>query len=100
MALALAGVGPEETVFEIWADPAVDRNTHSVRLPPAPACLLHVVCRLRLLPAACCLPHVVGCLLSEPDVDCLMPSGCPLLSALFAHFLLFCSALLSSHHSI
>ena len=28
-ALALAGVGPDETMYEIWADPAVERNTHT-----------------------------------------------------------------------
>lgn len=31
-ALALAGVGPERTMVEIWADPAVTRNTHTIRL--------------------------------------------------------------------
>lgn len=29
-ALALAGVGPERTLVEIWADPDVTRNTHTV----------------------------------------------------------------------
>lgn len=29
-ALALAGVGPDRTRLEIWADPTVDRNTHEV----------------------------------------------------------------------
>lgn len=28
-ALALAGVGPDETQYEIWADPGVERNTHT-----------------------------------------------------------------------
>lgn len=31
-ALALAGVGPERTRVEIWADPGVTRNTHTVRV--------------------------------------------------------------------
>jgi aspartate dehydrogenase len=31
-ALALAGVGPDRTRLEIWADPNVDRNTHSIEL--------------------------------------------------------------------
>lgn len=31
-ALALAGIGPERTEVEIWADPAVSRNTHTIRL--------------------------------------------------------------------
>ena len=31
-ALALAGVGPERTRLRIWADPAVDRNVHSVEV--------------------------------------------------------------------
>src|SRR5499427_6933776 len=31
-ALALAGVGPERTMIEIWADPAVDRNCHSIEV--------------------------------------------------------------------
>ena len=31
-ALALAGVGPERTTVRIWADPAVTRNIHTVRV--------------------------------------------------------------------
>ena len=31
-ALALAGIGPDRTRLEIWADPAIDRNTHSIEL--------------------------------------------------------------------
>ncbi|MDW8314316.1 MAG: aspartate dehydrogenase [Rhodovarius sp.] len=31
-ALALAGVGPERTMVEIWADPGVTRNTHTIRV--------------------------------------------------------------------
>src|SRR6185437_16620128 len=30
-ALALAGIGPERTQVEIWADPGVTRNTHTIR---------------------------------------------------------------------
>ena len=30
VALALAGVGPENTLLEIWADPTVVRNTHTI----------------------------------------------------------------------
>jgi len=30
VALALAGVGPDKTVLEIWADPTVSRNTHTI----------------------------------------------------------------------
>ncbi len=30
VALALAGVGPEKTTLEIWADPTVVRNTHTI----------------------------------------------------------------------
>lgn len=29
-ALALAGIGPDRTTIEIWADPAVTRNTHRI----------------------------------------------------------------------
>jgi aspartate dehydrogenase len=36
-ALALAGVGPERTRVEIWADPAVSRNTHTIRVEAAAA---------------------------------------------------------------
>ena len=31
-ALALAGIGPDRTRLEIWADPTVDRNTHTVKV--------------------------------------------------------------------
>jgi aspartate dehydrogenase len=32
VALSLAGPGPDNTSYEIWADPAVERNTHTVKL--------------------------------------------------------------------
>jgi aspartate dehydrogenase len=31
-ALALAGIGPQRTTIEIWADPHVTRNTHTIRV--------------------------------------------------------------------
>jgi aspartate dehydrogenase len=31
-ALALAGIGPERTTIEIWADPTVSRNTHHIEV--------------------------------------------------------------------
>jgi aspartate dehydrogenase len=31
-ALALAGIGPERTQVEIWGDPTVTRNTHTIRV--------------------------------------------------------------------
>ena len=31
-ALSLAGIGPERTELEIWADPALTRNTHRIRV--------------------------------------------------------------------
>jgi len=36
-ALALAGIGPDRTMVEIWADPAVDRNMHTIRVEAAAA---------------------------------------------------------------
>jgi aspartate dehydrogenase len=30
VALSLAGIGPDRTVLEIWADPKLDRNTHEI----------------------------------------------------------------------
>lgn len=36
-ALALAGIGPERTQVEIWADPGVTRNTHTIRVEAAAA---------------------------------------------------------------
>lgn len=36
-ALALAGVGPMRTQVEIWADPGVTRNTHTIRVEAAAA---------------------------------------------------------------
>ncbi|MEO1493857.1 MAG: aspartate dehydrogenase [Pseudomonadota bacterium] len=32
VALSLAGIGPDRTMVEVWADPAVDRNMQSVRV--------------------------------------------------------------------
>jgi aspartate dehydrogenase len=32
VALALAGIGPEKTVLEIWADPTVTRNVHRIEV--------------------------------------------------------------------
>ncbi|MFQ5766296.1 MAG: aspartate dehydrogenase [Rhodospirillales bacterium] len=32
VALGLAGVGPARTMIEIWADPGVTRNTHTIRV--------------------------------------------------------------------
>lgn len=31
-ALALAGIGPERTMLEIWADPSLSRNTHTIKV--------------------------------------------------------------------
>ncbi len=31
-ALSLAGIGPDRTWLEIWADPALDRNTHRIEV--------------------------------------------------------------------
>ena len=31
-ALSLAGIGPDKTRLEIWADPTVTRNTHTIEL--------------------------------------------------------------------
>jgi aspartate dehydrogenase len=31
-ALALAGIGPDRTTIEIWADPAIGRNTHRIEV--------------------------------------------------------------------
>ena len=32
VALALAGIGPDNTTLEIWADPALERNTHRIEV--------------------------------------------------------------------
>jgi aspartate dehydrogenase len=31
-ALSLAGIGPDRTMIEIWADPAIDRNCHAIEV--------------------------------------------------------------------
>ncbi|MEM7189460.1 MAG: aspartate dehydrogenase domain-containing protein, partial [Pseudomonadota bacterium] len=31
-ALSLAGIGPDRTTVEVWADPTIDRNMQSVRV--------------------------------------------------------------------
>lgn len=36
-ALGLAGIGPQRTMVEIWADPGVTRNTHTIRVEAAAA---------------------------------------------------------------
>jgi aspartate dehydrogenase len=36
-ALALAGIGPDRTTIEIWADPGVTRNIHSIEVEAAAA---------------------------------------------------------------
>jgi aspartate dehydrogenase len=42
-ALALAGIGPLRTQVEIWADPGVTRNTHTIRVEAAAARLTMTV---------------------------------------------------------
>ena len=37
VALSLAGLGPDETRYEIWADPAVTRNKHTITVEAAEA---------------------------------------------------------------
>lgn len=32
VALSLAGIGPDRTQIEVWADPSVDRNTHHIEV--------------------------------------------------------------------
>jgi aspartate dehydrogenase len=32
VALSLAGIGPDRTQVEVWADPTVTRNTHSIHV--------------------------------------------------------------------
>jgi aspartate dehydrogenase len=32
VALSLAGIGPDRTMLEIWADPTIDRNTHRIEV--------------------------------------------------------------------
>ena len=32
VALGLAGIGPEKTQYEIWADPGITRNTHTIKV--------------------------------------------------------------------
>ena len=31
-ALSLAGIGPDRTMMEIWADPALERNCHAIEV--------------------------------------------------------------------
>ena len=31
-ALSLAGIGPDRTTIEIWADPSVSRNCHQIKV--------------------------------------------------------------------
>ena len=37
-ALALAGIGPDRTTIEIWADPTVERNCHQITVDADSAC--------------------------------------------------------------
>ncbi len=34
VAVSLAGMGPEKTMLEVWADPTLERNTHKVVANP------------------------------------------------------------------
>lgn len=42
-ALSLAGIGPDETSLEIWADPTVTRNTHNIVVEAASARLAMMI---------------------------------------------------------
>ena len=35
-ALSLAGIGPDRTMMEIWADPTVERNCHTIEVDAIP----------------------------------------------------------------
>ena len=37
-ALSLAGIGPDRTMVEVWADPAVTRNCHHIKVDADSAC--------------------------------------------------------------
>lgn len=43
VALSLAGLGPDETSLEVWADPGVVRNTHSIEVVSDSALLLMTI---------------------------------------------------------
>ena len=38
VALSLAGIGPDQTMLEIWADPALTRNNHQIQVVSDSAC--------------------------------------------------------------
>lgn len=38
VALSLAGIGPDKTRMEIWADPTIDRNRHTISIDSDSAC--------------------------------------------------------------
>ena len=56
-ALSLAGIGPDRTQYEVWADPTVERNTHVVRAGDAtPTAAVRCVAPWHgLRPCACTL---------------------------------------------
>jgi aspartate dehydrogenase len=43
IALSLAGIGPDQTQIEVWADPSVTRNTHTVRIQSTAADLTMMI---------------------------------------------------------
>lgn len=47
VALSLAGIGPDKTHIEIWADPAVDRNTHTIQVEADSASLTMTIENIR-----------------------------------------------------
>lgn len=59
VALALAGVGPGRTLFELWADPAVSRNTHTIKVDSAASTFEISVAGVRGL--ACTCPLHMSC---------------------------------------
>ena len=70
-ALGLAGIGPDRTRLEIWADPGLDRNTHTIRVDADNAdfemCMANVqseekpgTCKITALSVIACLRGLVS----------------------------------------
>ena len=67
-ALALAGIGPMRTRVQIWADPTVTRNTHTIRVE---ADSVRLTMTIENVPESQTIPRIVGRITPHSILACL-----------------------------